>query len=132
MATVGEARDTAAVISQIADKTVLTYQDDKLTLSSEDDAVDLLGVAFGEHADVVVVPADRVAPDFYTLSTRVAGEVVRKFAMYQTRLVVLGDITAHLEASDAFAAFVREINRGKDIWFVTDEAELTTKLTGRT
>jgi hypothetical protein len=46
--------------------------------------------------------------------------------------VVLGDITAHLEASDAFAAFVHEINRGKDIWFVTDEAELTTKLTGRT
>jgi hypothetical protein len=120
------------VISQIADKKVLTYRDDQLTLGSEQDAVDLLGDAFGEHADIVVVPADRVAPDFYTLSTRVAGEVVRKFAMYHIRLVVLGDVTEHLEASDAFRAFVHEINRGKDIWFVADEAELTAKLTGRT
>ena len=117
------------VISQIADKKVLTYRGDQLTLGSEQDAVDLLGDAFGEHADIVVVPADRVAPDFYTLSTRVAGDVVRKFAMYQTRLVVLGDITEHLEASEAFRAFVHEINRGRDIWFVADEAELTAKLT---
>jgi hypothetical protein len=119
------------VISQIADKKVLTYRGDELTLGSEQDAVDLVGDAFGEHADIVVVPADRVAPDFYTLSTRVAGDVVRKFAMYQVRLVVLGDVTEHLEASDAFRAFVHEINRGKDIWFVADEAELTAKLTGR-
>jgi hypothetical protein len=120
------------VISQIADKKVLTYRGDQLTLGSEQDAVDLVGDAFGEHADIVVVPADRVAPDFYALSTRVAGDVVRKFAMYQVRLVVLGDVTEHLEASDAFRAFVHEINRGKDIWFVADEAELAAKLTGRT
>ena len=119
------------MISRIADKLVFTYGDEKLTLGSEDDAVDLIGAAFGEHAEVVVVPAERVAPDFYTLSTRVAGEVVRKFAMYRIRLVVLGDITDHIEASDAFRAFVHEINRGGDIWFVADEAELTTKLTGR-
>lgn len=118
------------VISRIADKQVLTYRGDQLTLGSEQDAVDLIGDAFGEHADIVVVPADRVAADFYTLSTRVAGEVVRKFAMYHIRLVVLGDITPHLEASDAFRAFVHEINRGNDIWFVADEAELTAKLTG--
>lgn len=118
------------MISRIADRQVLTYRGDQLTLGSEQDAVDLLGDAFGEHADIVVVPADRVAADFYTLSTRVAGEVVRKFAMYHIRLVVLGDITSHLEASDAFRAFVHEINRGNDIWFVADEAELTAKLTG--
>jgi hypothetical protein len=117
------------VITRIAGTRVLTYEDDKPTLGSEDDAVDLVGAAFGEQADVVVVPADRVAPDFYTLSTRVAGEVMRKFAMYQIRLVILGDVTTHIEASEAFRAFVHEINRGKDVWFVADEAELTTKLT---
>ncbi len=108
--------------------TVFTYDGDEPTLGSEQDATDLIGQAFGEGVDVVVVPADRVAPEFYTLSTRVAGEVVRKFQMYRIRLVVLGDITEHVEASEAFRAFVHEINRGSDIWFLRDEEELAAKL----
>lgn len=109
---------------------VLTYDGAELTLRGEQDAVDLIGLAFGEEAGVVVVPADRVAPEFYKLSTRVAGDVVRKFQGYRVRLVVLGDISAHLEASEAFRAFVRETNRGKDIWFLTDNTELSAKLAG--
>jgi hypothetical protein len=109
---------------------VFTYAEAEQTLGSETDATDLIGAAYGEDAGVVVVPADRVAPDFYTLSTRVAGDVVRKFQMYHMRLVILGDITAHLEASDAFRAFVHEINRGTDIWFLPGERELSAKLAG--
>ena len=116
------------MISEIQGHRVLTYDHDEPTLGSERAATDLIGDAFGEQADVVVVPADRVMPEFYTLSTRVAGEVVRKFQMYHIRLVVLGDITAHVEASEAFRAFVHEINRGSDIWFVRDEQELSAKL----
>jgi hypothetical protein len=36
--------------------------------------------------------------------------------------------SAHVEASEAFRAFVHEINRGSDIWFLRDEEELSTKL----
>jgi hypothetical protein len=118
------------MISEVQGKRVLTYEHDRPTLASEQDAVDLIGDAFGEEANVVVVPADRVAPEFYRLSTRVAGEVVRTFQMYRIRLVILGDVTAHVEASDAFRAFVAEINRGTDIWFVPSEAELSLKLGG--
>lgn len=115
-------------ITEIHGKRVLTYGQAGPTLRGEDDATDLIGAAFSEEAVVVVVPADRVAPDFYTLSTRVAGEVVRKFQMYGIRLVVLGDITARLAASDAFRAFVHEINKGRDIWFVPGDEELAAKL----
>lgn len=107
---------------------VLTVEPDTPTLRGEDDATELIGVAFDEDASVVVVPADRVVPEFFALRTGVAGEVVRKFAMYTIRLVVLGDITAHLEASESFAAFVREINRGRDIWFLAGQAELDSRL----
>ena len=122
--------DTARVntISEVHGQRVLTAAPERPTLGSEQDAVDLIGLAYGEEADVVVVPADRVAEDFYRLGTRVAGDVVRKFAGYRVRLVVLGDIARHLDASDAFRAFVHEINQGRDIWFVPDEAELAAKL----
>lgn len=118
------------MISEMHGQRVLTYAEDELTLRGEQDAVDLIGLAFSEEAGVVVVPADRVAPEFYTLSSRIAGDVVRKFQSYRVRLVVLGDISAHLEASGAFRAFVHEINRGKDIWFLTDDTELSAKLGG--
>jgi hypothetical protein len=107
---------------------VLTYTQDQPTLGSEQDAVDLIGLAFGEQANVVVVPADRVVPEFYTLSTRILGDVVRKFQQYHIRLVILGDITAYLDASEAFRAYVHETNRGGDIWFVPTEQELSAKL----
>lgn len=117
-------------ISAVGGKQVLTVAPEAPTLGSEQDAVDLLGEAFGHEATVVVVPADRVAEDFYQLRTKVAGDVVRKFQMYRVRLVILGDITARLAASDAFRSFVHEINKGSDIWFVQDNAELAAKLGG--
>ncbi len=116
------------MISEIHGQRVFTYGAAEPTLGSESDATDLIGQAFGDDATVVVVPADRVAPAFYTLSTRVAGEVMRKFQMYRIRLVVLGDVTEHLEASEAFRAFVHEINRGSDVWFLPGHEELSAKL----
>lgn len=118
------------MISELHGQRVYTYGADEPTLGSETDATDLIGAAYGDEANIVVVPADRVAPDFYTLSSRVAGDVTRKFQMYRVRLVVLGDITAHLEASDAFRAFVHETNRGSDMWFVPGERELSARLAG--
>jgi hypothetical protein len=117
-------------ISELHGQRVLTYGHDELTLGSEDDATDLIGAAISDRVDVVVIPADRVVPDFYTLSTRVAGEVLRKFSMYSIRLVILGDINRHIEASDSFRAFVYEANRGKNIWLLPGETELADKLAG--
>ncbi|OLF17456.1 DUF4180 domain-containing protein [Actinophytocola xanthii] len=106
---------------------VLTVADD-VALGGEDEAVDLIGLAFGEQADVVAVPAELVDERFYELRTRVAGDVVRKFAAYQIRLVVLGDLTGRLAASDSLRAFVYEANRGRDIWFLADRTELDERL----
>jgi uncharacterized protein DUF4180 len=117
-------------ISETHGHRVFRYGQDEPTLRGEQDAVDLIGAAFGDEVTVVVVPADRVAPDFYVLSTRVAGEVLHKFTMYGIRLVVLGDITGHLAASESFRAFVHEANRGRNVWFVPGEAELAAKLAG--
>jgi hypothetical protein len=117
-------------ITEVHGQRVLTYGLDEPTLGSEQDAVDLIGLAYGDEASVVVVPADRVVPEFYTLSTRVLGGVVGKFTSYRVRLVVLGDVSAHLAASDAFRAYVHETNRGRDVWFLATEEELSARLAG--
>jgi hypothetical protein len=90
-------------------------------------AGDLVGTALG-RAEVVAVPVVRLAPDFFSLRTGVAGEVVQKFATYRLRLAVVGDIDAHVAASTALRDFVREANRGGQTWFVADEAELAARL----
>jgi hypothetical protein len=47
---------------------------------------------------------------------------VQKFVNYRMRLAVVGDVSAHEAASEPFRDWVRETNRGKDIWFVPDLA----------
>ncbi|MET8836280.1 DUF4180 domain-containing protein [Micromonospora sp. NPDC004540] len=90
-------------------------------------ALDLIGAAFG-GAEVVAVPAARLDPSFFSLGTRFAGEIMQKFVNYRLRLVVVGDISAHLAASGALRALVAESNRHDHIWFVPDLAALDARL----
>ncbi|WP_437050893.1 DUF4180 domain-containing protein [Streptomyces sp. enrichment culture] len=107
---------------------VLVCGADGRELSGGDTALELIGDAMGCHAEVVAVPVDRVADAFFTLRSGVAGDVVQKFANYRIRLVVVGDITARVAASEALRDFVREANRGDQVWFVTDRPELEQRL----
>ena len=44
--------------------------------------VDLIGEMWAEHADVVVIPVERLDPQFFQLSTGVAGDVLQTFVTY--------------------------------------------------
>jgi hypothetical protein len=96
-------------------------------VATEQDALDLIGAAFA-GAEVVAVPASRLDPAFFTLGTRFAGEVMQKFVNYRLRLVVVGDISAHLAASPALRALVHESNRADHVWFVPDLDALDARL----
>ena len=97
-------------------------------LRREQDALDLIGDAFGQRAQWVAIPAERLDDDFWRLSTRVAGEIVQKFANYRLGVAVLGDISEHVAASSSLRDWVREANRGSHIWFVADLEELKRRL----
>lgn len=92
-------------------------------------AVDLIGETWGEDADLIVVPVERLAPEFFRLSTGLAGEVLQKFVNYGCRVAIVGDIEAHLADSAALCDFVRESNAGPHVWFVRDRAALDARLT---
>src|SRR5690606_3644680 len=97
-------------------------------ISTSDDASDLVGSAWSEHATLIAVPAARLDPDFFRLETRLAGDVIQKLVNYRLQFVVLGDIEEHVAASGALRDFVWESNRGEHVWFLPDDAALEAKL----
>lgn len=108
--------------------TVLMCAPDGPPIGDEQSAVDLMATLWGQDVQWLVVPVARLTEDFFVLRTRVAGAVVQKLQQYGFRVVIVGDIAAYVEASTALRDFVYESNRGRQLWFVADEAELDSRL----
>lgn len=93
-------------------------------LCSEQDALDLLGATYGTETDVIVVPVERFAPEFFDLSSRLAGHFFQKLENYQMRLAILGDLLRRMAESKALTDFVGETNRRGHHYFAADRAAL--------
>lgn len=115
-------------ISSIAGLTIATLPDSGPLLASEQDAVDVMGELYGSGADVVALPVSRLGPGFWQLDTRVAGHFIQKFITYGVRVAFLGKLSAELAASAALRDYVRECNRGGQVSFAADAAELERRL----
>jgi hypothetical protein len=116
------------LVREIGGRRVLVCAPDGPPIRSDRDAVDVIGRALGEGVRWAILPAERLGDGFFTLSTRIAGEVIQKFVNYQIGLAIVGDISAHLAASGSLRDFVHESNRGRHVWFVADLAELEARL----
>jgi hypothetical protein len=97
-------------------------------LRTDRDAADLIPIAWSHRADWIALPVERLGDDFFRLETRIAGEVVQKFVGYRLRVAIVGDISRYLAESPALRAWVRESNRGNQVWFVESVEELGTRL----
>ncbi|AXK36617.1 DUF4180 domain-containing protein [Streptomyces armeniacus] len=115
-------------VQTIHDVPVLVCAPEGATLSREQDALDLIGDAGYQGAQWIAVPAARFDEAFFRLDTRVAGDMIQKFAQYGMGLAVLGDISRHTEGSSALRDFVRESNRGRQTWFLADVDALGERL----
>jgi hypothetical protein len=100
-------------------------------ISTEDDAIDLVGSVWSHDATTAAVPVERFDPAFFDLSTGLAGVFTQKLVNYRIRLVVIGDLGEFAAASAALRDYVWESNRGDQVWFVRDEEELATKIAAR-
>ncbi|GAB3904334.1 DUF4180 domain-containing protein [Kibdelosporangium lantanae] len=118
------------MLLHIADVPVYLLDTEGPVIADDREAVDLIVAAgrYGAGADWTVIPVSRLGDDFFELRTRKAGAIVQKFVSYQMKLAVIGDISARVAASESLAAWVRESNRGRDLWFVSDVEELRARL----
>ena len=118
----------AGAIRNFAGGTVWACDPDGPLIAREADAADLIGEAYGSGAAWIAIPVGRLAPDFFRLRTGLAGAVLQKLVTYGYRVAIVGDVAGAVAASDALRDFVRESNRGTQVWFVADEGALEARL----
>ena len=117
-----------AHVRQVGETTVYVCDVAGPSISSGQDAVDIIGQTWHSRADLVAIPVTRFDDGFFTLSTGLAGEFIQKFANYQVAIAIIGDLAEHLRASSALRAFVHESNRGRQVWFLDDLDQLDARL----
>lgn len=61
---------------------VLSLSADGPVIAGESEAMEVIGEALGDKAEVVAVPVSRLSPEFFQLRSGVAGAVVQKFVNY--------------------------------------------------
>ena len=96
---------------------------DEVLIASPQDALDLM---VGSGARRLVVHAPQLHPDFFDLSTRLAGEVLQKFTNYQVQLGIVGDFSVY--PSRSLRDFIRESNRGTQVVFTARFEEALERL----
>ncbi|RZJ17504.1 MAG: DUF4180 domain-containing protein [Brevundimonas sp.] len=122
---------TDDAVIRIADRRVMVFAADGPAVTAEADALDLIGATWGQEVDWLVLPTERLSPEFLDLKTGLAGALLQKIVTYGQRLAIVGDITAAEAASGALRDFVRESNRGDRIWFAPDMTALEARLRTR-
>jgi hypothetical protein len=107
---------------------VLVLDADGPSIGSEQDALDLMGEAYGSEVELIAIPVGRLSPEFLKLRTQVAGLFIQKLRNYRQRVAFVGDIAAEVAQSKALHDFVYESNKGRDVLFVPDLEALAARL----
>ena len=92
-----------------------------MLLTVPEDANDLLGNAYYQGFDGMIISADKISPRFFDLKTRLAGEILQKFSTFQMRLAIVGNFSTF--TSESLKSFVYESNRGSLIHFSPTTAD---------
>lgn len=86
------------------------------------DVLDLIGdLVWATGADALVLHEHQMTPDFFDLSTCIAGEVLQKCTNYHVPLAIVGQFDRD---NESLRAFICESNRRRHVYFAgsLDEA----------
>lgn len=91
---------------------------DKVILRSTEDGLELLGNLYYQGFDKIIIHEKNITPEFFDLKTKIAGEILQKFAQYQMPLIIVGDFSKY--KSKSLNDFIFESNKSKQINFIKD------------
>ena len=74
----------------------------------------------------MIINKSSICEEFFDLSTRIAGEILQKFINYRKKIAIIGDFSIY--KSKSLKDFIYECNKGKDIFFLSNEKEAIEKL----
>lgn len=92
----------------------LLSQEDRI--KSVSDALDLIGNANYRGSKDIIIAEENLVSEFFDLKNGMAGEILQKFSTYGFRLAIVGSFEKY--ESKALQDFIRECNRGRQIFFI--------------
>lgn len=99
---------------------VLRITSDTVLISDVESALDLFAsLQYELRSRTFILDSCAFDPAFFDLRTGLAGSILQKVVTYSMRLAIVGDFSVF--HSRALADFIRESNRGSDIFFVPDD-----------
>ena len=102
-------------------KTIAEIISNKIELRRVQDALDIMADCdYYQETRSIIMYKENIIPDFFDLSTGIAGEVLQKFSTYSVRLVIIGEFNGDL--SKPLRDFIHESNRTGRIGFVENMA----------
>jgi hypothetical protein len=104
------------IIHQNKHEKVAELITDAVIINKVQDAISIMEELFATGAHKIIIHKENIAPEFFDLSTRLAGEVLQKFVNYNLQLAIVGDYSKI--TSEALKAFIYESNKGNQIFFV--------------
>ena len=117
----------------------LIGQGNKIALLSSSVRIDSPSAALELAVNIVheagtgdlAIPKECFPPEFFILSTGLAGEILQKWTNYQIRAAIFGDFSQHTSTSKPLRDFIFESNkRGKNVFFVEDQEQAVQRVSG--
>lgn len=106
---------------------IAVIQSDELLIREVQDALDLMAtIRYMYDCDKMILPAGLFCDDFFDLKTKLAGDILQKYTNYQVKLAIVGDFSKY--PGKSLKDFIRESNRGDQIFFLPDEETAAKKL----
>jgi hypothetical protein len=97
-----------------------------IVINEVQDALDLMADGYSVGVNRIIIKEGNLSPGFFDLSTRIAGEILQKFATYNVLLAIVGDFGKY--TSKSFKDFIYESNKTGRIVFVSSVEEAVEKL----
>ena len=109
---------------------IAVVRSEEMVIVDTQSALDVLMTAKYELGTKnIAIDKQLVHPDFFVLSTGMAGEILQKYVNYSGRIAIYGDYSGY--TSKPLHDFIYESNKGKDVFFVGTEEEALARLAGK-
>ncbi len=90
----------------------------ELNINSLQDSIDMIGNAHYLGSSSVVIYKECLSPDFFKLSSGLAGDILQKISNYNLKLAIVGNFSEY--TSKSLRDFIYESNKTGRVLFVPD------------
>lgn len=94
---------------------------DDVLIKITQDALDIMADSTYNGSWEIILHEKNIIPDFFDLSTGIAGDILQKFSTYNVQLPIVGDYSKY--SSKSLKDFIFESNRHGRINFVSSAEE---------